>query len=129
MFVGSLFWCLTSASFYFIDTLDIPLIYLMVLLRGIFSSVGLLIPLSMLSDAIAKEEREKAVRREALYYSIFTMFLKFSLALCFFGSAFILDALGYDTPESSEEFDPSSFFFLLIPFSFSDRCVCPLQRL
>eukprot|EP01103_Thecamoeba_quadrilineata_P020718 TRINITY_DN904_c0_g1_i8.p1 TRINITY_DN904_c0_g1~~TRINITY_DN904_c0_g1_i8.p1 ORF type:complete len:450 (+),score=70.93 TRINITY_DN904_c0_g1_i8:42-1391(+) len=80
--------------------------YLVFFLIGLFGpcrvSVTVLIPWSMLPDVIEQDVLETGLRREGIYYALFVMLQKLSVAVSSSSTNFALGAAGYVSPDSPE---------------------------
>lgn len=132
--LGMLFTIGVLSGIYWVDS-ETPLflVYLMAMFAGMGVATGLLIPWSMLPDAIDLDELRTGQRREGDLYAIFGLFQKIGLGGAIAASSFALGWAGYISPsEQTGEFlddqpesvlltlklimGPIPAFFLLLSF-------------
>jgi GPH family glycoside/pentoside/hexuronide:cation symporter len=103
-YIGMSFWMVVQIGLYFVtaDT-HTAVVYAIGFLAGIGIAIGFLIPWSMLPDVIELDELQTNKRREGMFYAIFTLFQKLTLAAGLAASSFALGLAGYKAPKDDLE--------------------------
>eukprot|EP01094_Clydonella_sp_ATCC50884_P012980 TRINITY_DN2326_c1_g2_i1.p1 TRINITY_DN2326_c1_g2~~TRINITY_DN2326_c1_g2_i1.p1 ORF type:complete len:557 (-),score=191.89 TRINITY_DN2326_c1_g2_i1:137-1807(-) len=103
--IGCLPWILTMTALFFVPAHDLWAVYLCVIVRGFSAGVAYLIPSSMLPDVIRLDELRSGKRREGLFYSLFLLMLKVTMAFSQSTSVLALGLAGYQPPSREDGFE------------------------
>lgn len=90
--------CVTFSIFYIDEQVSPFIIYFLGFLAGMGVATGLLIPWSMLPDAVDLDQLRTGYRREGDMYAIFGLFQKIGLGGAIAASSYALGLAGYVSP-------------------------------
>ena len=100
-YAGAIGWALTELGLFFITPpVNVPLLIFVLICRGFFGAVAYLIPMSLLPDVIQQFQQQVQVNHhsEGLLVSIFMLMGKLSQALMQGICAYVLGAVGFESP-------------------------------
>jgi len=103
------------ATFFLNPTTPAWIMYLIAVGGGISIGQYMVVPWSMIPDIIDEDERDRGIRREGAFYSIFVLFQKIGLATALSMTSWVLGMAGYVAPDdgSEAETQPPQVIFIL----------------
>jgi len=87
----------------FVTTHDLALFIVATVFSGAGNGVVLLIPWAMLPDVMEQDELHTSQKREGVFYALFVMAQKMSLAIALAASNYALGIAGYVPPPSNDD--------------------------
>jgi len=103
MIASLLQFSLILLSLFFIGpTTPIWIMYVIAVFGGVGIGQAMVVPWSTIPDIIDEDERDRGVRREGAFYSIFVLFQKIGLATALSLTSWVLGAAGYIAPDEND---------------------------